>query len=838
MKTVVVAGDVAIDWLAWEKDITEYSSSGINPRFNWIKNTGLHMQAFPGGAGLLAHMVTQSLEGNADYKVVSYPLAKIENIPPSEIIHSNTLCGGYPVQTGKKELIFRVKYHCGYSGPENCITPPLRLTEDDPDAAFVLLDDAGNGFRDNRDSWPAAIVTPGKTPQVILKMSYPLVEGPLWEHLLENHGDRLSVIVNAHDLRSSGADISYRLSWEHTAETFFRQIQKNHGIRPLTLCPTLIVRFGVEGAILVKNEDGKMNARLFYDPITSEDGFFSLYPGSMQGMFCAFAAGFSRSLFDSSTVDDCIFSGMHASRNQIRNGFGSFPGKPESNYSKIFSSSGEGRKEIAYIDIPDTDKISSQWTILESVTQSQLEEIAENIVLSGTHPSLNPVPVGSFGALKTVDRKEIESFQSISNILHEYIQSNNSKPISIAVFGPPGSGKSFGVTQIARSIAHDNIVSLEFNLAQFKELQDLTIAFNAIQDKVLEGKLPLVFFDEFDGDFNGPLGWLKLFLAPMQDGKFKDGEVMHPIGKSIFVFAGGTCDNFDQFRDGKETEDKKEHEILFRAAKGTDFISRLRGCVNIIGCTREEDNDSTCIIRRALLLRSIIEQNYENLLDSTNTARIDGALINSFLHVPSYRHGIRSMQAIFSMSMISTKDRFNISDLPSVEQLRLHVKIPEFTDLLFQYSLLENAINIVEKKFHEQYLLTVETSGVSTPTSIPWNKLTEEFQESNRDQARHIPEKLKAVDCWFRFKDPADITLHEFNPKDILIMAMMEHERWCREKKRKGWRYGTPRDNERKIHPDLVPWDELSEEAKKKDFDAVGIIPKIMADIGFEVYKQ
>jgi hypothetical protein len=32
-----------------------------------------------------------------------------------------------------------------------------------------------------------------------------------------------------------------------------------------------------------------------------------------------------------------------------------------------------------------------------------------------------------------------------------------------------------------------------------------------------------------------------------------------------------------------------------------------------------------------------------------------------------------------------------------------------------------------------------------------------------------------------------------------------------------GWRGGTERDNVRKIHPDILPYDQLSEEVKEKD---------------------
>jgi hypothetical protein len=52
----------------------------------------------------------------------------------------------------------------------------------------------------------------------------------------------------------------------------------------------------------------------------------------------------------------------------------------------------------------------------------------------------------------------------------------------------------------------------------------------------LQGKTAVVFFDEFDSPHGGePLGWLKYFLAPMQDGVFKEGGETHPIGKAILV---------------------------------------------------------------------------------------------------------------------------------------------------------------------------------------------------------------------------------------------------------------------------------------------------------------
>ena len=41
----------------------------------------------------------------------------------------------------------------------------------------------------------------------------------------------------------------------------------------------------------------------------------------------------------------------------------------------------------------------------------------------------------------------------------------------------------------------------------------------------------------------------------MNDGEFKHGETMHPIGKSIFVFAGGTSDTLQEFAREDEIDD-------------------------------------------------------------------------------------------------------------------------------------------------------------------------------------------------------------------------------------------------------------------------------------------
>ena len=165
-----------------------------------------------------------------------------------------------------------------------------------------------------------------------------------------------------------------------------------------------------------------------------------------------------------------------------------------------------------------------------------------------------------------------------------------------------------------------------------------------------------MFFDEFDSPFDGKFGWLRYFLAPMQDGKFREGETMHPIGKAIFVFAGGICSSFTEF----SSEAAKEP-----AAKGPDFVSRLRGYVNILGPNCSNGSETLYMIRRAMLLRSLLERKTKQLLDSNNRLRIDPGVLRALIKIPKYGHGARSMEAIIDMSTLNGPNPLGASISPA-----------------------------------------------------------------------------------------------------------------------------------------------------------------------------
>ncbi len=861
---IVVAGDICVDWLHW------HSPAGDEGQ-NWELYEGSHWAAAPGGALLLARMLRRA-EG---VTVLAPHVEDAADLPLSGVLESYAELGSYPAtSSGDRRQVYRIArfrgYGCRSSGPTL-----LPIADDDPAAELVVLDDAGNCFREAREFWPAAIREEGARPIVVYKMARPLLEGALWNRVRQGDPERLVIVVNADHLRAFGVNISRRLSWERTAKDLLWQMACNPALTELANARHLVVRLGLEGALCYSSGPAGMVARLFFDPGQIEGGFGDTIQGQMQGYSDAFVAalalglvcpsgsGVSESL--GSRMGAGILAGLRAGRKLLELGYGqpgeargvqaakdeavrvtgeikAFP-RPE----VLLAAQDTGAWYLAEVTVPNPTKPEppdpAYWCILKDVQGAVLEEVAEELVRLGQTEALRGVPMARFGRLRTADRAEIEGLRTIRNLMDEYLSGESARPLSIAVFGFPGSGKSFSVTEVARSASQRRVEPLEFNLSQFRSPDDLTRAFHIVQDKVLEGVVPLVFFDEFDTPFDGELGWLKYFLAPMQDGKFRDGEALHPIGKAIFVFAGGTCHSFQAFAHIDQavgaTDAALAAEQRFRAAKGPDFVSRLRGHVNILGPNPVDENDATHVVRRAMLLRSLIERKARHILDSRGQARIDEGVLRALLRVPQYRHGARSMEAILDMSMLSGRRRFEQAALPPGEQMALHVDADVFTRLMLRDALLGAAREQLGEAVQEHYRLTQkDIKPADDPSMLPWAELDEGLRESCRQQADSIEAKLRRIGCSLRpvpaSRKPASFT---FSVDEIGIMAKMEHERWMTERRLAGWVYGKERDIERRISPWLVVWEELPDDVRQWDRNAVIAIPAVVAMARFEVYR-
>ena len=749
-----------------------------------------------------------------------------------------------------------------FLGTRRAKTPcPTMKVEDDPSMAdIVVLDDANMGFREARDCWPLALNNQANQPSwVIYKMANPIAHGPLWEYLHREHAERTAVITTVNELRLTEVKISRELSWERTAQDVFWELIHNPCINSLSHCAHVIVSFGTAGAILLsRQKDQVSRCSLIFDPRFIEGAWMDAHPGGGIGYTTCLTAGIVRQLILNTLEPNIklgIQSGLTAMRSLHAEGYGergapltqsplTFPIRP------ILASLATQQSKFAVVEVQDPLRYIKQangsedkpltsgfWTILEDRYQNTLDQVSEQIVRVGPEVTLQGVPLGQFGNLLTVDRQEIESFRSIRALVGEYCQKVKQKrPLSIAVFGAPGSGKSFGIIEVANSLLPGQIEVREFNLSQFASNSDLTSALHQVRDISLTGKIPLIFWDEFDTSFNNsPLGWLRYFLAPMQDGRFQEGQISHPIGRSIFVFAGGTAVRMTDFGQGLAAD-------RFKAVKGPDFVSRLKGYVNILGPNqvRNENMPTTedpyFIIRRAILLRSILKRNVPDLFEN-GKLNIDSGVLRAMLKTVEYRHGVRSMESIIAMSQLTGMKSFERSSLPAESQLDLHVNGQNFLSLVQQIELEGEILEKLAEAAHEIYREGLKKrKSQSYAGSFSYADLPEDFKEQNRRTVRDIPVKLAKAGYAMipaRSNEPP----FNFPGEPLEQLAEMEHESYLQAKLADDWKYAPETNKDKKLNKTLLPWDQLPEDEKEKDRDLVRGIPKMLAWAGFAIVK-
>ncbi|MBD3289464.1 hypothetical protein GF337_11730, partial [candidate division KSB1 bacterium] len=151
--------------------------------------------------------------------------------------------------------------------------------------------------------------------------------------------------------------------------------------------------------------------------------------------------------------------------------------------------------------------------------------------------------------------------------------------------------------------------------------------------------------------------------------------------------------------------------------------------------------------------------------------------------------------------------------------------------------IIEEELDKMARAIHEYYLDKFPPQGAPRPSQLPWNQLSQEYKDANRQAANHIPVKLRAVNCEFvseKDKRPQA----EFPSDEIEMMAIMEHNRWCAERRLKGWTYAPVRDDLKKQNDCLIPWEKLPDKEKKKDREQVRNLHDILSRIGLKIIRR
>ncbi len=890
---VVVCGDVAIDWIDSPiPPVTRGAAGGgAGEDFrNWRLRPGTRRVDVKGGAWMLADIVRETLEDCA--VVHGPPTNPLGWTGPDSCVQSYLRVAGF----GKEppEGCRRVIEYCGFDGPQD---PQAKLDALYGDSMrdiagpvdLLIVDDAANGLRTSTSIADRLCSFIGSTTKaVVYKMSRPLDGSmstinqppcPLWNRIVQacskQSGAVLVAVLDANDLRAECAQISRGLSWERSSWEIMRHFRNindqlhNAGDDEarLALSCWIVVRMGLEAALIlppewsIPHDDSPADsprAFLVYDPVRAEDDYNRDFDGSMVGFSSVFAAGLACSFLRSPCSDnECSARidrlargaalGLSGARELLSRGFQGRDAArmyPVGAVGAVLRSS-EPSANIHSVAVPplegDFGPAEECWSIVSTRKLAAIEQIARSIVESGLEHGAESIPVARFGEFCAVTLSEIESYRSIQRLIREYSEAGvQDRPLCIAVFGRPGSGKSFGVKQVVRHILGADTKALTFNLSEFRDITELSRAFHLIHNQTRDGAVPLVFFDEFDCSFGkgDEYGWLKYFLAPMQDGVFNDGADIHPVGRAIFVFAGGTRQSYNEFA-GQAT--RKE----FINAKGPDFLSRLRGSIDIIGAEPTGLKDYACLLRRAVMLRVCLEERARKtlgnkaywLLAADGKINIDSGVLRAFLKVPFYRNGVRSMTAIIETSELSTSRGFTRAALPPDALLNMHADASAFRYLAMLPNLQEPLFlpsrEELAQLVHAQYC----NRHPDSDTNVPWSELAEDIREQNRLQIDRYLRHLSAIGCTVELAGLPGITPYDLTQADIDALAKFEHERWYRDKKAQKWRHGEQKDPEKRTHPDLRPWEHLPPDVQRKDVEAMSDIPKLLERVGLCVVR-
>jgi len=674
---VHVSGDPTVDWM-----LAAAQGPAVEFRYAFEKRTPVGPYAQAGGAALLTSLLAASLQGGAagsQVALIGVTLPpRLLNDPRSALVtRTFSVWDWFPRKDGDERCAWRMREFLGLQPGEE-----RRAAATNPECASapscLVIDDTNLGFRRQPESWPGWLRGQERLrrpTQIILKMTNPLTGGELWRHLAHGYADVLTVYFLLGDFRKEDARIGQSLSWEQISTDI---VQAVRGHKELARVARIVVPVGLSGAVVIERSGSSF---LVFDPCCQEGDWERERPGGTMGLGTCVVASMAVECARDTKVPNwprAVARGLGAARVLHEQGFGPIGDRPDAAWCFPIEAVAERLRGDASdnvfhcVEIPTDER----WEIVARSVPEGYEPAANEIVVHGPSEACRGVPIEQMGYWMSVDRTEIESMRSVRNIICEYVsRARPTRPLSIAVFGPPGAGKSFAIKQMARewSLAETKVVVLEFNLSQFQTTDELAEAFQRLRDCVVEGCLPLVFWDEFDGPLAGaPLGWLPQFLAPMQDGGFIDRGMFRPIGPAVFVFAGGIHATMASFK--ALAADRPE-------AKATDFLSRLRGFVDILGPNPVSPADSAHVLRRAFLLRSLLRTRAPHIFDGERL-RIDQGVLRAFLNVAAYVHGARSMESIIDMSALSGKLWYERSALPAPHQLGLHVDAEQFLALV------------------------------------------------------------------------------------------------------------------------------------------------------------
>lgn len=147
---------------------------------------------------------------------------------------------------------------------------------------------------------------------------------------------------------------------------------------------------------------------------------------------------------------------------------------------------------------------------------------------------------------------------------------------------------------------------------------------------------------------------------------------------------------------------------------------------------------------------------------------------------------------------------------------------------------------LVARTIHEEYVGLQKKAGATpetNPSIRPWDELPRRLKESNLRQVEDIWKALHIVNCAIGLSTNSREPLFVFTNSEVEFLAEREHERWMQERVKKGWIYHRVRNDQERIHDCIVPWEQLPEDQREKDRNAVRALPGVLAKVNLKIIR-
>ena len=236
-----------------------------------------------------------------------------------------------------------------------------------------------------------------------------------------------------------------------------------------------------------------------------------------------------------------------------------------------------------------------------------------------------------------------------------------------------------------------------------------------------------------------------------------------------------------------------------------------------VGGTPLDDADLSPVVTQALARDAANPATAIFLCLPSDTATIETALLLRRLANRTYQ---LAAPIFYRWRETASGDAFPVApgDATNLPYVRMQLDDATIVDEL-------RRAGVRDRLAEAQHLAYQQVAKISDAGRLPWAELPEALRLANIRVADHLPAKLWSIgipiplieqifdsewgnaqaDDRKRAMQAVISSIHSNKSR----LARLEHERWCVERKLDGWVHGADRDNNRRIHPSLVPWEKL-----------------------------